>query len=51
MKTFAVRIKSWVNNKTYTIRIEDQNKYKAMAKASDIFVAEHRDKLPAHFVD
>jgi hypothetical protein len=50
MKTFIVRIKSWVDNKIYVIRLNDNNRYKAMATASDIFVAEHHDKLPASFL-
>lgn len=51
METFVIRIKSWVNNKTYVIRVKEQNRYKAIGIASDKFVQEHNDKLPAYFVN
>ncbi len=51
MKTFTIRIKSRVDNKTYAIRVKDENKFNAMVKADSVFRSKHGDKLPADFVD
>jgi hypothetical protein len=51
MKTFIIRIKSGVNEKTYTMRVKNDNKYNAMVSANIIFTSKHRDKFPADFIN
>jgi hypothetical protein len=51
MKTFIIRIKSRVDNKTYVLRVEGNSKYNAMGKADRVFVSKHPDRLPADFIN
>ena len=51
MKTYIIRIKSLVDNKTYVLRIKQRNKYMAVLEADRVFVSKHKDKLPATFAN